>query len=190
MATNNLDRLFCTQIIDHQSGDHVDTVSLVKMQGAGYHGFQDTQYNGSNKLSITQDTQTKLTFTNPSFVKEYLPQIGSKTFPLYDFTTQRIMAYEDFENSLMRVRLQFVAENVTAAAGQGVRVSLYDAVQGFSYDRNTVALIKSANEPQRVRELFTFYVSPETYTGLEIRVTPLNGDIRIYNANLLISANM
>lgn len=177
-------------IIDPQTKQEVHTSSLVKMEGAGYHGFQDTQYNGGNKLFIAQNTQTKLTFSNPSFVKEYLPQIGSKTFPLYDFNDQAVMGYKEFENALCRVRLQFVAENVTAAAGQGVRVSLYDVEQNFSYDRNTVALIKAANEPQRVRELLTFYVSPETYTGLELRITPLNGDIRVYNANILISYNM
>lgn len=68
--------------------------------------------------------------------------------------------------------------------------AVQDVAQGFSYDRNTVSLIKAANQPQRVRELLTFYVSPETYTGLELRITPLNGDIRIYNANLLISYNI
>lgn len=188
MASDN--NIKTVSLTDPQTKREVFTSSLVKMEGAGYHGFQDTFYDADNKLIITEDTQTKLTFTNPSFVKEYLPQIGSKQYPLYDFTGQRIMGYEEFENALCRIRIQFVAENLTAAAGQGVRVSLYDVAQGFSYDRNTVALIKAANQPQRVRELMSFYVSPETFSGLEVRITPLNGDIRIYNANLLISYNM
>lgn len=188
MASDN--NIKTVSLTDPQTKQEVFTSSLVKMEGAGYHGFQDTQYNGSNKLTITQDTQTKLTFTNPSFVKEYLPQIGSTQYPLYDFAGQRIISYPEFENTLFRVRLQFVCETVTAASGSGVRMSIYTPEGLFSIDRNTSPLLKSANEPQRIREVFTFYSDSLTDQGLEVNITPINTDIRVYNANLLITCNM
>ena len=182
--------LFNNRLIDNGTGETVWARSLVKMEGAGYNGFQDTQYTGTNKLLVPSGTQVKLTFNNPSFVKEYLPQIGSKLYPMYNFDTQRVITHPQFKDSLFRIRLQFVAESVTGAAGQGVRVSLFSPDEGFYFDRNTVALIKGAGDPQRVRELFSFYADPATDTGLELYITPLNGDIRVYNANLLISCNM
>lgn len=186
-----IDNHFKTVVLqDAQTKKTVNLASVVKMEGAGYHGFQDTVYNGTNKLLINEGVQTTLSFNNVNFKKEFLPQIGTTSYPLYDFDNQLILSYPEFKNSLCRIRLQFVAENSTAAAGQGVRVSLYSPSGGFSLDRNTVALLKGADEPQRVRELFTFYADEVTDQGLEIRITPVNGDIKVYNANLLISSNM
>jgi len=188
MATDNT--IKPVAIIDPQTKREVYTSSLTNMRGSGFYGFQDTQYTGANKLLVAEDIQTKLTFTSPTFVKDKRPQIGNTFYDMYDFTSQTIMTYPEFEDGIYRVRLQFVAENTTGASGQGVRVSLYSPSQGFSLDRNTIALVKGAGEPQRVREVFTFYSDSLTDDGLEIRITPLNGDVRIYNANLLITANM
>ena len=188
MASDN--NIKTVSITDPQTKREVYTSSLTNMRGSGFYGFQDTQYIGANKLLISEDNQTKLTFTNPSFVKDKRPQIGNTFYDMYDFTQQTIVTYPEFEDGIYRVRLQFVAENVTAASGQGIRVSLYSPSGGFSLDRNTVALIKGSGVPQRVREVFTFYSDTLTDSGLEVRITPLNGDVRVYNANLLITANM
>jgi len=188
MASDN--NIKTVSITDPQTKREVYTSSLTNMRGSGFYGFQDTQYTGTNKLLIAEDTQTKLTFTNPSFVKDNLPQVGSTFYDMYNFDQQTIITHPEFENGIYRVRLQFVAENTTGASGQGIRVSLYSPSEGYSLDRNTVALIKGAGVPQRVREVFTFYSDSLTDEGLEVRITPLNGDIRVYNANLLITCNM
>jgi hypothetical protein len=188
MATDN--NIVTVVITDPQTKRQVYTSSLTNFRGSGFYGFQDTQFDGGNKLLINEDIQTKLTFTNPAFVKDNRPQVGATFYDMYDFDNQLIITHPQFEDGIYRVRLQFVAESINSATGQGVRVSLYSPSQGFSLDRNTVALIKGAGVPQRVREVFTFYSDELTDDGLEIRITPLNGNVRVYNANLLITANM
>lgn len=172
-------------IADSQTGRQVKATALANFSLAGWVNFQDSQYDGTNKLRLTQNTPTKVTFTQPllfsNFERE--PQIGITKYPIWDITNNKFISYEENLFGNNSTRLQFVAEAVTAATGVAVEVSLFIPTYLTIY-RESKPLVKGT-DPQRIVDNIGFYYDQNTIdNGCEIYLTAVGDDVDIYNINL------
>lgn len=64
--SNNPD-LLNNRVVDNQTGRQVQATALTNFALAGWVNFQDSVYDGTNKLRLVENTPTKVTFTPPLY---------------------------------------------------------------------------------------------------------------------------
>ncbi|APC44416.1 hypothetical protein [Pseudoalteromonas phage PH357] len=176
---------FSNKIVDRQTKRQVYASSLTEFSLAGWVNFQDSQYTPSNKLTISDGVASKLTYEQPVLFPQFdrEPQIGSTKYPIWDFTDQKIISYPENNLGNCSARVQFVVEAITSAAGVAVEIAL--VVPNFlTIFRETKPIVKGT-DPQRLTFNLPFFYDQNTIdNGVEIYLTPLGDNIRLYNSSI------
>jgi len=125
-----------------------------------------------------------------SFVQEAeTPRIGGKTFDLWDYTNNKLVFYKQQIGGLYSVRFQCTARALTSGSGKGVEAILR-VPSGIAIYREVKPTLKGTN-PQRVAFNIPFYVTQsEVSSGLEMYLQAVNGDLEVYNINILIQSGV
>lgn len=184
MQDNNIKTITIT---DPQTKRQVHTSALTNFRLAGWENFQDSLYTESNKRTIPESVDTKIEFNQPVLFSQFdkQPRIGSKLYPIYDFTEQKIVSYPENDLDNCYVRFQVVVEAQTNATGVGVECSLVIPNYLTIY-KESASLIKGTNA-QRISFKLPFYYDQNTIdNGVEIWIKPIGDDIQVYDATMYV----
>lgn len=176
-----------TSIIDTQTGGEVFTSALRQFQLAGWENFQDSQYTQGSPLLLLDGVSQKVTFTAPLIFPNFerQPRRGSTLYPLYDFTGQKIITYDENNLCNYALRLQLTCQPTTAPQGMALEASL-EIPSVVTIYRHAQPLSKGT-DPQRMVYSVDFFADERTRDeGVEVWLTALGTSMNVSEFNIYV----